>query len=116
MSGYNLKDNHTIGEFIHAVMAIDNEEDALEFYSGHVAYIQRQIDKGEWKSDATPMQAVQSNIGWCFGEGMSGERVSMWSKVCGASHPVFGTKAPTTGEEGLKLGMAMVEKMKKSQK
>jgi hypothetical protein len=115
MSGYNLKDNRNIGEFIRAVLAIDNEEDAAEFYAGHITYIQRQIDKGEWKSDATPMQAVQSNIGWCFGEGMPAERVAMWSKVCGASHPVFGTKLPTA-YEAFKMGMAEGEKIENSRK
>ena len=85
MSDYGLSERYTIGDFVRAVLAIDNEDDAAEFYAGHVAHIQRTIDKGEWNSSSTAEEGAKSNIGWCFGEGMSDERRAMWVKVCGAS-------------------------------
>jgi hypothetical protein len=66
-------------------MAIDNEADALRFYDGCVAHLEAQPDRKD------PADCVaKANIGWCFGEGMDSDRVAMWRKVCGASHPVFG--------------------------
>ena len=106
MSDYGLSERYTIEDFVCAVLAIDNEDDAAKFYAGHVAHIQRTIDKGEWNSSSTAEEGAKSNIGWCFGEGMSDERRAMWVKVCGASHPVFGTKVPTAGE-AFKMGETM---------
>lgn len=80
----------TIGDFVRAVLTIDNEQDAARFFRGTVAYIQDQIDAGTWKSRSTAEEAARSNIGWCYGEGMASKRIEMWVKACGASHPIFG--------------------------
>ena len=81
---------HTIGALIGAVLQITTEADAQEFYHGYLAH-QRQFKI----ANHTPEQVVRMNIGWCFGEGMPPDQIAMWSRVCGASHPVFGTTLPT---------------------
>ena len=93
---------HTIGEFISAVFTVENAEDAKEFYDGYLEYLHKQPDlEGE------PKRIARSNIGWCFGEGMVLEKIKMWSRTCGASHPVFGTGIPSPKEAfeaGKKMG------------
>lgn len=99
------KELYTIGEFVSAVFSITNESDALEFYKGYLLYQQSHPDRES--SNFTDEQATKQNIGWCFGEGMDPEKIEMWIKVCGASHPVFGTTIPTTREAfeaGLQMG------------
>jgi hypothetical protein len=85
----------TIGHFVRATMAISNPDDAARFYRGCVANVQKQIDMGKRESKFTATEAAYSNIGWCFGEGMSDEKIAMWCSVCGASNPVFGKVMPT---------------------
>lgn len=92
----------TIGEFISAIFSIEDETDAKALYDGYLDYLRQQADIG-----GTPEDIARSNIGWCFGEGMVPERIKMWVKVCGASHPVFGTTVPSLQEafsEGVKRG------------
>lgn len=98
---------HTIGDFVRTVLAIDNEQDAKSFYDWQVQWVQGQIDNGTWKSDTTAEQAAKMNIGWCYGEGMSPDRVQMWVKVCDASHPIFGITTPTA-EQAFEAGRRAV--------
>lgn len=96
--------DHTVGALISAVMEIDDEAEAQEFWRGYVDYIT--IAYPERPSEPV----CRSNIGWCFGEGMSNERKEMWIKVSGASHPVFGQMKPTTEEAfqaGIEAGKAL---------
>jgi hypothetical protein len=99
---------HTIGDFVRAVLAIENVDDARRFYLGCVAHIQAQIDAGTWQSGTTANaeEGARSNIGWCYGEGMSPERCRMWVEACGAVHPVFGA-GPVGADEALKVGREM---------
>lgn len=96
---------NTIGNFVRAVLSIDNTEDAARFYRGCVAHVQDQIDQGEWQSSASAVQAANSNIGWCFGEGMAGERIGMWRSVCDAAHPIFGVMMPGSQTEAFMAGV-----------
>lgn len=106
MSAYNLPERHTIGEFIAAVLAIDNAKEAREFFDGHVAWIQRSIDAGTWTSTYSAEAAARANLGWCFGEGMAADRIRMWVEVCGASHPVFGSMStPPSPKQALDAGI-----------
>lgn len=100
---------HFIGDFISAVMVIDNEADALEFYRGYIDYLEIQPDRTQ------PAKTVaDANIGWCFGEGMSEERKAMWSRCTTASHPIFGRSNPTP-EEAFAAGVkAGAETLKRS--
>jgi hypothetical protein len=47
---------------------------------------------------------------------MSDERIAMWVKVCGASHPVFGSVFPSAKGndtlQGIELGMQFAERLK----
>ena len=102
---------HTIGEFIRAVMKVDNEADARSFYSGYLEYVRNaKPDPGDPPCKLTPEQIVKSNIGWCFGEGMPDTKIAMWVKVCGASHPVFGACIPSQ-EEALDKGKELGKKI-----
>jgi len=92
------EDDYTIGAFTSAVLKIDTIAAAKEFWEG---YLQHQ--KTVW-SELNALRICQSNIGWCFGEGMSEECIQIWIQVCNASHPVFGTLIPTL-EEAFKAGM-----------
>lgn len=83
--------HHTIGAFVAAVMEIDTDDDARLFYDGSLSYY------AENGAD-NPAQVARANIGWCFGEGMAGERQRMWQRVCSAAHPIFGTAVPSFGE------------------
>lgn len=89
--GYEFKERtvatHTIGDFISAVMAINNEADAQEFYRGYVEWLEAQPGR---KTEHTAKHVADMNIGWCFGEGMTDERKQMWAKCTTASHPIFG--------------------------
>jgi hypothetical protein len=109
---YNEKcGGKTIGHLIQAVLKIDNPEDALRFYRGEVARIQAEIDTGTWESKCTAEQGASWNIGWCYGEGMSSERIQMWVDATNASHPVFGTIMPTP-EAAYTAGLAAGERSK----
>ena len=92
---------HTIGDFVEAVLAVKNEDDARRFYSGCVHWhsIYRQDTK------LAPDVVAKANIGWCFGEGMPDDRREMWIRVCGASHPIFGQTIPSP-EDALRMGVA----------
>ena len=93
---------HTIGEFVEAVFSVENEEDAREFYFGYLEYLRK---LSELVGGAE--RIARGNIGWCFGEGMAPEKITMWSEPSGASHPVFGTGIPSPKEAleaGIKIG------------
>ena len=97
---------HTIGEFIGAVLGITSKRDAKEFYEGYLIYLANHPAEDNPR-ELTTKEIALSNIGWCFGEGMNPKYIEMWSKVCKASHPVFGNIIPTAGEAynvGLKCG------------
>jgi hypothetical protein len=96
-------DNHTIGELISTVLAIDNEKDATKFFQDFLMWAERDTNSSLY----APLERVKADIGWCFGEGMSPERIAMWRKVCGAAHPIFGTEIPTAEKAyqmGIKIG------------
>jgi hypothetical protein len=98
-------ERHTIGDLIRAVMAVDNEADAKEFYRGYVEWLEAQpMDNGY-----TAQQVADSNIGWCFGEGMREERKRMWVMSTTASHPIFGRTSPTP-EEAVRAGIRAGQK------
>lgn len=104
---------HTIGDLISAVMKIDNKTDAALFYRGYLEWLNN-LPPGVDKSEIlTPEQVAKSNIGWCFGEGMSDKMIEMWNKVTGATHPVFGTMTPTP-EEAFQAGMKLGEKKRQT--
>lgn len=98
------KPSHTVGQFISAVLAITNEAAAAEFACDYVKWLSL---RGDLKSPAD--EIMRSNIGYCFGEGMAEDKILMWRKVCGASHPWFGKVMPTP-EECLVLGRKLAEK------
>jgi hypothetical protein len=100
------KKSHAIGEFVGAVLAIDNEADAAAFAERYLEWL-RERPNGKY----SPEQLLKDNIGWCFGEGMSSDRIAMWNKICGASHPVFVTQRPTV-EQAIEAGFKMAEAMK----
>jgi hypothetical protein len=84
--GEHIIGEHTIGEFIRAVFSINNELDAHSFYNGYIEWLNKLPDDEHF----TKIEIAQRNIGWCFGEGMSSNKIDMWRKVCNAFHPVFG--------------------------
>ena len=92
-------DNHTIGEFMSAVLDITQHDEAKEFYEEYLAWLKTCSDLS-----GTPESIAQANIGWCFGEGMKAEHVTMWHEVCGATHPIFGLTTPMP-EVALELGI-----------
>lgn len=88
-------DTFSIGDLIATVLAVDDEEDARWYYAGYVAYLKRlpaERKSGRYIEE----QVARMNIGWCFGEGMTDERIAMWRRVCGAYHPIFGAMEPGT--------------------
>jgi hypothetical protein len=93
------------GQFIRRVLAVSNESDAKTLFDGEVSVIQGEIDAGRWAHPQDAITAARMNIGWCFGEGMSQERCAMWNRVCGASHPIFGSQKPTP-EQAVAAGFA----------
>lgn len=99
---------NTMGEVISAVLKIDTPEAATEFYAEYVADLQQ----NNGRSLEAAASIARSNIGWCFGEGMSEERKKMWKKVTGAKHPVLRRSSPSL-EETVAAGVALVAKMRK---
>jgi hypothetical protein len=98
---------HTIGDFIRAVLAVEDEADARRFFDGYVAWLEAQPDR------ALPaLDVARANVGWCFGEGMSPERVAMWHRLTGSAHPMFGTSMPTP-EQAFAAGMKAGRKGRK---
>ncbi len=96
---------HTIGDFVQAVLAITDPDDACLFYEGCVSHLASQPDLTD-----TPEAIAKSNIGWCFGEGMGSLYVHMWREVCQATHPIFGPTQPSPEEAfaaGIEAGKAI---------
>jgi len=91
---------HNIGDFIRAVLKINDEDTARQFYEGEVDYLNNQPDLSPIGAEAV----ARANIGFCFGEGMNPEQIKMWNQVCEASHPWFGTKLPSP-EEAFEVGI-----------
>jgi len=77
----------TLGHLIGAIISIDNEADAREFYESYVEWIR--AHEKETTSTFLPAQVAAQNIGWCFGEGMAPERIAMWRRATPAYHPVL---------------------------
>lgn len=77
-----------IGDLMSAIWSIDSEDDARQFFAGHVADIQRQINEGAWDSRYTAEEGARANIGWMYGEGMDPERIAMWRRSTGSEHPI----------------------------
>jgi hypothetical protein len=107
---------HTIGTFIKAVFMVGNEKDAREFIEGEIAYILKNSTDPMLHQEDPKMNRLEaikiarSNIGWCFGEGMDKEKIAMWIKATQSSHPVFGTRIPTSDQAfnaGKKIGKAI---------
>lgn len=107
----NMVKHQTIGDFIRAVLAVDNAEDAKALYWRTVGRIEQQIEDGTWETACTAEEGARSSIGWCFGEGMSSERIAMWGQATGSAHPVFGTMTPwPTPEEAFQSGLERVRR------
>ena len=102
-------DRHTTGDFIKAVFSIHSPMEALDFYRGYCIWLEENGQDPDTKRD--PGRVACSNIGWCFGEGMDPKDIEMWSKACGASHPIFGDSKPTP-EAAFKAGQDLGEQMK----
>lgn len=86
-----------MGDCIRAILAIDNVADASKFYEGYVESIKRCPDR-----ESLPEYVAKSNIGWCFGEGMSAEHIAMWTEVIGNVMP--------TPEEAFAMGVEAAKK------
>jgi hypothetical protein len=82
----HLWPEHTIGDLMSAIFAIQEPSEAKDFFESYLAWQRHQPPDPRW----TPEQVVRANIGWCFGEGMEQKYVEMWAQL-GGSHPVFGT-------------------------
>lgn len=76
----------TVGDLVHAVLGIDNPEDAKRFFLGYTEQVQKMIENGTWKGSPNASRAASRNIGFCFGEGMSRERIAMWKAATPAYH------------------------------
>lgn len=110
-----IADTTTVTGLISAVLKIDNPEDAIRFYEGYVEFLSFKIGSHPATVEDARTRAeriARSNIGWCFGEGMTEERMAMWATATGATHPVFG-QGKLTLEEIFKRGVEMGEKWKK---
>ena len=95
--------DYTIGAFISAVMEIEDETEAQEFWHGYIGYMTAYYPE-------RPAEPVcRSNIGWCFGEGMSSNQRDMWIKVSGASHPIFGWMQQVLIAAGIETGAALMK-------
>jgi hypothetical protein len=98
----------TIGHLIDAIMSIDNEVEAREFYESYVKWIQEH-EEPRRTSVFLPGQVAAQNIGWCFGEGMAPERIAMWRRATPAAHPVLPITEDSTpsAEECFEAGMRL---------
>lgn len=93
------------GDFIRAVLGIDNPEDARRFRDGYL-----EVMTANGVTPERQQELASSNIGWCYGEGMPSERIAMWVEATQASHPVFGTMlVRPTAEEALEAGKRLGE-------
>jgi hypothetical protein len=103
----------TMGDCVQAIMAIDSINSARSFYEGYVEWI---IDNTGVESRSEAELVAESNIGFCYGEGMSPDRIAMWKEACSAEHPLFGATMPTPEEafaEGVKRGsMAKLDEIR----
>jgi len=116
----------TIGDLMGAVLAINSDDDAKAFYESYVAWLTAHLDPASVHTprsrlEGTPagiyllssQQIACDNIGWCFGEGMSRERIAMWRRTTPAAHPVLPiteNHQPTAQEcldAGLRAGRAL---------
>ena len=93
-----------------AILRVKTTDVAKRFYTGFIVWLGKMQEREKVKSQMTAEAVAKDNIGWCYGEGMSPDQIRMWVEVCGAHHPVFGTKIPSA-EEAYKLGLKYVEKM-----
>jgi hypothetical protein len=102
-----------------AVLSITNDEDAKRFYNGYLLWMEMMDALHPERRDTQPrfsnQEIVQLNIGWVFGEGMQQDDVDMWSRVCNARHPAFGTKLPNSPDEAFRIGMELGKNLRKMQ-
>lgn len=99
---------HTIGDLIRAVLAIDDAGRMRDFHAGYVAWLAGQA------GCADPAAVARANIGWCFGEGMAPARIALWSAVCAAEHPVFGAAPPASPGEVFLAGVSWANRSRQA--
>lgn len=102
------RERFTIGDFIYAVLAIEDEATAKTFYEGAVEYYKRFATDEHFD----PGSVARQNIGYCFGAGMTQERIDMWVRVCQACSPYFGQRLPSP-EVAVQIGQALGQQMKR---
>jgi len=109
---FALVERFTIGTLIKAILAIDCDADAQAFFQGYTAWLGEHQSKD---ADSVPAQVACANIGWCFGEGMSRERIAMWRRTTPAAHPVLPITEDyqPTAEECLDAGLRAGRKLKR---
>lgn len=98
----------TIGKFVTSVLKIGGDREAAQrFYGRELAWLRKN------HPEVTDPEAVlQSNIGWCFGEGMPIATRKMWVELTGAVHPGFGpeyAEREFTFEECLQAGANLIK-------
>src|SRR4051812_10595757 len=97
---------HLVRDLIKAVLKIKNETDARDFFDGYMDHLKIV------ESSDRALSIARSNIGWCFGEGMSPDKITMWRRVCEAAHPAlrFSPEGnPPSADECLQAGMELVK-------
>jgi len=97
----------TFGDILHAVHNIASASEARQFLEDYSAFLESKGCGSKEKCSSI----ARANIGWCFGEGLSQERIDFWNEAVGAEHPYFGTKKPTM-EEAFEMGVAAGRKAK----
>jgi hypothetical protein len=103
----------TMGEFVAMVLRLKDPDAALQFYEQQVQQMREQHPEQK-----DPEGVVRSNIGWCFGEGMSIPCRKMWTAVVGAEHPAFGRmEQDPTPQEAFQAGQdAMKDHFERSRR
>jgi hypothetical protein len=102
----------TLRDLVRAVLAISEPADARRFFEGYVEHL---AARGRWSSLDPVLKIARTNIGWCFGEGMTKERRWMWVVATGASHPIFGMmEDDPSPESAFEAGRRMGELMRRA--
>jgi len=96
---------YTIQEFVNAVLSIDNERDAN-------AFVEHYLELIEEPNIEDRLRIMRLNIGYCFGEGMSSDKIMMWMKVAKARHPWFDPLENPSPDELLRIGRQLANEIK----
>lgn len=104
------KDTLTFGEALDPAMKITDPQEAQQYLTDYVAYIQRHLDQNPRNDTVTAEQIAKSNLGYYAGYYSHKTRIRV-EQLFDCVHPIFGKarEHKPSAKEAFQLGVKEVK-------